>query len=235
VTPPFSPAARVLLAAGTLVLSAFMASVAPAAATPTDPPQTGDSRATAYAGNAVTCEDAGLAGKVVEVEFLTDESNHFLDIISVPTDVELTGIVVKGGAAYNVYGPEENLGLHAPLNPGGIAEISHWYACGQGVLKTTSETTATEETVPESPLKDDEATPEEETSDETEVAPAGSTTSVEAASSAPGGGGSSGSDLASTGFSGRGLLLTGAGLLVIGLGLVFGAWVTRRRGVNTSG
>jgi hypothetical protein len=230
VTRRFSPAARALLAASTLVLSAFMASVAPAAATPTDPPQSGDPRATAYAGNAVTCEDADLAGEIVEVEFLIDESNHFLDIISVPSGIELTGIVVKGSNAYNVYGPEEGLELHAPLNPGGIAEISHWYACGQEVL-TTSETT---ETFTETPLKDDETTSEEET-DETEVAPANSTTSVETASTSPGGGGSPDSDLANTGFSGRGLLLAGVGLLVIGLGLVFGVRATRRRGDNTIG
>jgi hypothetical protein len=232
-TRRFGPAAGALLAAIALILSAFMAS--PAAATPGDPPQSGDPRATAYAGNAVTCEDAGLAGEIVEVEFLIDESNHFIDIISVPSDIELTGTVVKGGNTYNVYGPAENLDLHAPLNPGGIAEISHWYVCGQEVSTTSSETTTTEETATGSPLKDDETTSEETTTDETDVAPASSTTAVEAASTSPGGGDSPDTDLASTGFSGSGLLLAGAGLLVVGLGLVFGVMAARRRGDNTSG
>jgi hypothetical protein len=236
VTRRFSPAARALLAAITLVLSAFMASVVPAAATPADPPQSGDPRATVYPGNAVTCEDAGLAGEIVEIEFVIDESNHFIDIISVPSDIELTGTVVKGGNAYNVYGPEESLELHAPLNPGGIAEISHWYVCGQEVSTTTSETTTTEETPAGSPLKDDETAPEESTTttDETDVAPATSPAAVAAANASPDGGGDSGG-LANTGFSGSGLLLAGTGLLVLGLGLVFGVWASRRRGDNTSG
>jgi hypothetical protein len=211
-----------------------MASVAPAAATPAEPPQSGDARATAYPGNAVTCEDAGLAGGFVEVEFQIDESNRFLDILSVPSDVELTGIVVKGSSAYNVYAPQENLdGLHAPLNPGGIPEISHWYACGQEVSTTTTEENSTG-----SPLKDGETASEEPTTtpNDTDVAPASTTNTVAAADTSPAAGGTSGgsNNLASTGFSGSGLLLAGAGLLIVGLGLVSGVWATRRRRDNTS-
>jgi hypothetical protein len=233
VTRRFGPAARALLAATTLALTALMASIAPAAATPADPPSSGDPRATAYPGNAVTCEDAGLDGEIIEVEFQIDDSNRFLDIISVPSDVELTGIVVKGSNAYNVYGPEADLDLHAPLNPGGIAGISHWYVCGQEISTPT-------ETPTDSPLKDDETLPEESPTeegeaDEADVAPASTTDTEAAADTTPGGGASGSSDLANTGFSGRGLLLAGSGLLILGLGLVFAVRASRRRGDNTSG
>jgi len=231
VTRRFIPAARALPAAITLTLTAFMASVVPAAATPGEPPQSGDVRATVHPGNAVTCEDAGLAGELIDVEFQVDETNHFIDIVSVPSDIELTGIVVKGGPAYNVYGPAENLGLHSPLVPGGVAEISHWYACGQELSTTDTQTADTE-----SPQNGENASDEESAdtnTDETEVSDA----TVEAASTSPGGSATADSDagnLANTGFSGRWLLLAGTALLAIGLGLVFGVRASRRRGDSTS-
>ena len=233
-TRRFGPTARALLAAITLILTAFMASVAPAAAT-TGEPLSGDTRATVHSGNAVTCADAGLAGKIVDVKFVVDSTNHFIDIVALPANVTLTGIVVKGGNAYNVYGPNESSGLHSPLNPGGIAEISHWYACGQEVSTSPGKTAGTE-----SPQQNGENASKEDstakTADEAQVADA----SVPAASTPPGGSAGSaaaGTDtgnLANTGFSGLWLLLAGTGLLAIGLGLVFGVRATRRRGDSTS-
>lgn len=241
-TRRFSPAARALLAASALTLTAFMASVAPAAATPDYPLDSADPRAKANAGNAVTCKDAGLAGDPVIVDAQIDESNTFVQITDVPSDVKLTGIVVKGGPAYNVYGSGERLALHAPLNPGGnIPRISHWFACGQQASSPTDIETSTDgDTSTNDEASDEEASDEEATSPaEKDSATDEAVSDAEAQAGADAADDGNGDDgdtaLANTGFAGHGLLLgVGGGLLVVGIGLVLGVWALRRRVDDTT-
>ena len=59
--------------------------VAPAGAAPTtDAPQSGDVRATAHAGNAKDCADAGLPGSIIVVGYTIDASGTYVTITSVP-------------------------------------------------------------------------------------------------------------------------------------------------------
>lgn len=236
-TRRFGPAARALLAAITLTLTGFMASVVPAAATPEEPSE--DSRATLYSDdNASTCKDAGLAGVIIEkdqIDFETDESNIFLNITDVPSDVELTGIVVKGGNAYNVYSPDQRDDLRSPLNGGGnIPQISHWFACGQQSNQTGG---TGDETGDEAGDEVDNASTEGSETDEADDV-ASANTDAEGNSTSPGdvSSGDRDTELANTGVSGSAtLLILGCGLLVVGAGLVFGIRATRRRGDSSTG
>ena len=97
-------------------------------------PDSGDSRATSYDGNVTTCAQAGLAGSFINVTSSQDAT--YIDITATPSSVTITGVVVKGGPAYNVYatgslGSLPWLALHSPLNPNNKpAGISHWFVCG---------------------------------------------------------------------------------------------------------
>ena len=212
------------LVASTLVTCGFALAVSLPTAGADTSPVSGDDRATAYPGNAVTCEDAGLAGEILEdVEYFMNVEETHVVIVSVPEGFEVTGTVIKGGNAYNVYGPGDRIGLHAPLNDGGqIPQISHWYVCGQppGTTTTTTTTTTTESTT--SDTSTTESTTSE--SESTSGSPGESTT--------PGGGDSSDvsdDELAETGFSSRGLLVAGGGLLLLGVALLFGVRASRRQ------
>ncbi len=126
-----------------------------AAAAPGD---SGDPRATAFSGNAVTCAGAGLPGQILITspdssgasnQFVTVTSDGtFLDV-TVQPGVTVTGVVVKGGPNYNVYpgglfvdGSEND--LHAPLvGNDSIPMISHWFICGTTGTTTTTATTTT--------------------------------------------------------------------------------------------
>jgi len=96
----------------------------------------GDPRATAHDGNAVTCLDAGLAGTDITASVTHTDDGKYIDITAVPAGKSVTGVVVKGGNAYNVYLPGALgalpwLDLHAPLNGSeGPAGLSHYYICG---------------------------------------------------------------------------------------------------------
>lgn len=214
------------LIASTLVTCGFALAVSLPAAGADTPPVSGDDRATAYPGNAATCEDAGLAGEILEdVQYFTNSAGTHLVIVSVPEGFEVTGTVVKGADAYNVYGPGDRIGLHAPLKNGQIPEISHWYVCGlpPGTTTTATTTTTTETTTTTTDTSTSESTTSE--SESTSSSPGESTT--------PGGGDSGGEvsddELAETGFSSRGLLVAGGGLLLLGLALVFGVRASRRQ------
>ena len=101
-------------------------------------PESGDVRATAYAGNVTDCAGAGLAGSTIEVTYTVDESETYITITGVPDGTTLTGVVVKGGNAYNVYVGDQRTELHAPLNASGKpAQISHWFACGTAASPTS--------------------------------------------------------------------------------------------------
>ncbi|MEV6609690.1 hypothetical protein [Kutzneria sp. NPDC051319] len=129
---------------------------------PPTPPQSGDSRAVVHAGNVTTCAAAGLAGGPISVT-ATVVSNTYITITALPAGTTVTGVVVKGAPAYNVYLPG-SLGtlpwtaLHPPLagNSGMPATISHWFVCGTKTTTTppppttttTVPTTTTTTTVP---------------------------------------------------------------------------------------
>lgn len=116
-----------------------------------DPPLSGDVRATAVAGNVDidqqgdACAAVGLPGTeaVLSGGFTSDAT--YIDITAHPTGSVITGVVVKGGNAYNVYpalGDLPWLDLHSPLNENGApATISHWFVCLTAVTTTTTTTT----------------------------------------------------------------------------------------------
>ncbi|MEU6642213.1 hypothetical protein ABZ863_06645 [Saccharomonospora sp. NPDC046836] len=144
-----------------------------------------DPRAEITPGNATTCADAGLAGTLLEkgVDFTFvkgGQEDQFVTIETVAAGVTVSGIVVKGGPAYNIYVPgERGLAvtppwekLRSPLNRGGnIPVISHWYVCGDKTPTTTTTTTDTETTEtttePPQPSEGTETTESTETSDTT--------------------------------------------------------------------
>jgi len=145
----------VLRAAGAAMVVFAVAPWIGAGGASADAPDSGDARATAFTGNAVSCEDANLAGDIVAAT-ATDDGTY-VDITALPANTTATGVVVKGGDAYNVYLPGSLgalpwLQLHAPINAsGGPAGLSHYYVCG-----TVSEETTTPP--PSSPTPPDECT-----------------------------------------------------------------------------
>jgi len=115
-----------------------------AAAAPAGAPVSGDARATAYAGNVTTCAGAGLAGNLLTTGFTVVSDGTYLTVTADP-GVTITGVVVKGGAAYNVYpgglfADGTEAGLHAPLvgsPPKTVPQISHYFVCGTTGSTTT--------------------------------------------------------------------------------------------------
>ncbi|EID55266.1 hypothetical protein [Saccharomonospora xinjiangensis] len=223
-----------------------------------------DPRAEVHDGNAVDCEDfgGGILVKVgddekIENVALTYEGgvpgqDQYLTITEVPSGIDVTAIVVKGGDGYNVYVPGARdlletvpwADLRAPLNNGGnIPAISHWYACG---AEKPSATPTSEPTNPNPGEPEPSQTPGEESpSGEPTEAPPSSGAGAPATSTPSGGGASvpettesapapvaEDDDLASTGFSGGWLIGLGAALVAGGGALLA---VTRlRKGKTTS-
>ena len=209
------------LAASAAAAIVLLLSVAPAGATnDQEPPVSGDDRATAYPGNITAnkdgCAQAGLAGDVI----LQDDNPEgtYFDLPEIPEGFTLTGVVVKGGNAYNVYAGTSTTDLHAPLNPNGMpAGLSHWFACGIEEGETTSTTTTTTTT---------ESTSTESTT--TESTTTGSESSEESTTTTSGAAVGSGSEggLAETGASVRQSLLVAGALLLLGAVMLV---ATRRR------
>jgi hypothetical protein len=209
-----------------LSIGISLGGAAVATAAPGDPPQSGDPRATAVAGNVTTCAAAGLPGTKIQVTS-NITGNTFIDITAVPAGYVITGVVVKGGPAYNKY---PNLGalpwndLHAPLVPSGKpAEISHWFVCGKKKTTTTTTTTKTTTTTTKTTATTTKTTTKTTTSTSTTSTSTGSSSSSSSSSSGatttsskaavvPA---SNNSGLAQTGFSGGPLVLIG-GLLLVG-------------------
>ena len=135
---PAKRSARALGAALLVLAVTPWVGVGAAAAVQGDVPASGDDRAKSYAGNAVTCADAGLAGSIVEVT--ASDDGTYLDITAVPEGTTVSGVVVKGGNGYNVYaagslGELPWLELHAPVNASdNPAAISHSYVCGEATV-----------------------------------------------------------------------------------------------------
>lgn len=193
------------LTAGALLGVSGVASASPGA------PLAGDDRAVVHAGNATTCEQAGLPGSTIKVTASVDDTNTYIDMTALPDGVVLTGVVVKGGPNFNVYAPGSLgalpwVGLHAPLVPSGKpAQISHWYACATtGGGETTTTTTAPSTTVP------------------TSTTGAGGGANGESPSTTPAaqGGGARSDELAYTGFGNGWLVMVGGVLLLGGAALL---------------
>lgn len=213
-------------------LAAAVLFAGPALAQPGDTPVSGDDRATAHSGNVVGKDCAELFPGSTElasgkIDFSVDDSNTYIDITGLDDGVTLSGIVVKGGPAYNVYEPGDLgdlpwLDLHSPLVPSGKpAQISHWFACGSGGSETTTttpptETTTTTDTSVTETTTSDSSVPS--TTRETESSSGGVTvTTTTSADVSPV---ADDEDLASTGFNGGWLIALAALLLVGGTALL---------------
>jgi LPXTG-motif cell wall-anchored protein len=182
----------------------LLATALPAAAVPTKTaPPSGDDRATSHVDNATTCSAAHLDGTVVKLASQYNQDKTTVTVTSVPSDLELTGIVVKGGDGYNVYPPNVLTDLHSPLvgKPGNVPTISHWFACG--VKKTTTSSSSSQ---PSSPAQAPGGSPSKS---------ATTTTTTPAAQGSVGG-----TELANTGFSATAPLIGGGALLLLGGGLL---------------
>jgi hypothetical protein len=219
---------RYFLAATSAAVTAVVLLAGAAAAQPIEPPVSGDSRATAYPGNAVAANCLVLfpgssAIAVGDITRSVDGTNTYVDITAIAAGVDVAGVVVKGGPAFNVY-KVADLGalawedLHSPLvSSGKPAQISHWFACGFKDDETTTTTTTTTST-------------ETSTSDTSVPSSSSTTTSSESSSSAPSVtsttvtttttpavvAASAEDDLASTGFGAGWLIFLGAALLLGG-------------------
>lgn len=217
----------------TLALSSALAGAvlfaAPVAAQPSGDPVSGDTRATAHAGNVVAADCATLfpGSQDISGDLTVTKDDTYLDVTAVADGVEIVGVIVKGGPAYNVYAPAD-LGdlpwsdLHSPLVPSGKpAAISHWFACGVGASTTTTATTTT--TTDTSTSATTTTTTSDSSSPESSGAEVTTTTSADVASAAQD------EDLASTGFNGGWLVALAAGLLIAG-GAVLVLLRTRARG-----
>lgn len=242
-----SRAVAAVVAASFALASTFATSTA--FATETDDP-----RATVVPNdNAADCDDAGLEGTVVDtgdLEFTGGkvEDDLLLTITGVAEGLTVTGIVVKGGDAYNIYVPGElELSedvpwedLRAPINDGGNQpELSHWYVCATGEVTPPSSTTpppsSTEPASSTAPPTSTEPTNSTEPSSTTE--PSTTTTPGETEPGAPGeseepttdapvDSDEDSDDLAVTGFGAAWLIPIGA-LLLLGGGAAI--WLARAR------
>jgi hypothetical protein len=198
---------------------------APAIAQPDDDPVSGDDRATAHSGNVVAadCDDLYPGSHDVTGDLTNTDDGTYLDITAVADGVEVLGVIVKGGPAYNQYdvadlGALPWLGLHSPLNDSDKpAEISHWFACGIGESTTTTTTTTTTgtttdttTTTTDSSSSETSTTTTDSSDSESSSAAVTTTTSVDVSPVAED------DDLASTGFNGGWLIALAAGLLIAG-------------------
>jgi hypothetical protein len=210
-----------------IAVGALLGFASLASATPPDlNPVSGDDRATAHPGNAKADDCSTLFPGSTEVAksditHTGDDNDASIDITAVADGVDVVGVVVKGGPAYNVY-PADKLGdlpwldLHAPQVPSGApAGVSHWFVCGVEEGETTSSTPATTTTTEGEGSGGGGSTDEEETS---------TTTSSEEVSPA-----AEGEELASTGVNGGPLVALGFALLLGGGALLF---LMRTRGVR---
>ena len=223
-----------LLGATAVAAVATLALVTTAFAQPDKPaPVSGDDRAVAYEGNVDiehkdACTVGGLTGTPLapgEFTFTGGVDKQDLDITEVPDNYTITGVVVKGSDAYNVY-LAAKLGatlpwnnLRAPDNNGGnTPAISHWYACGikdtpsssSSSSSTTSSSTVTHTVTPSSS--------QTTTPSSSEVVATTTTTTVAAVANED--------ELASTGFGSAWLLGLGAALVAAGAAVLL---VLRRR------
>lgn len=215
-----------LVAALAATSFALVAVATTASATPKDAPVAGDPRAVAYPKNVAidhpdACTVGGLTGTPIapgKFTFTGGDDQSELNITAVPSGVTVTGVVVKGSDAYNVYlaaklGAVPWKGLHAPITSSDKpAAISHWYACGVKTEVPPREVPPGEQPPAEQP-------PAEETPSSEQPAPPAAETPA-----APGG--AAQDELAATGFGSPWLIGLGSTLVLAGAGVLF---LLRRR------
>lgn len=238
------PRLRPVVAAASLAVAAAVTGIA--LSTGAQAAETDDPRAVAHDGNATTCAAAGLSGDLVDksdLEFTGGvvDSDTSVTITGVADGLDVTGIVVKGGDAYNVYEPGARglsadvpwADLVAPINNGGQQpQLSHWYVCAEETEEPPTSSTPPSSTEPTEPTETSEPTgttepsettgpsqPGDDTTTPTSDADSTTTTSDAAASSDD-------DDLALTGF-GAGWLIPIGALLLLGGGLAM--WLARQR------
>ena len=196
----------------------------PALAQPSGDPVAGDDRATAHPGNVVAadCDELYPGSHDVTGDLTATDDGTYIDITAVADGVEVLGVIVKGGPAYNQYdvadlGALPWLDLHSPLNSSGKpAGISHWFACGIGESTTTTTTTTTGTTTETTTTtttgssSSETSTTTDSSGSESSSAAVTTTTSVDVSPVAED------DDLASTGFNGGWLVALAAGLLIAG-------------------
>jgi hypothetical protein len=178
-------------------------------------------------GNA--CEVVGLPGDELTMPAGTFSVDGVdIDITANPEGYVLTGVVVKGGPAYNVYAATAPAGttplgdlpwldLHPPLNASGNpAGISHWFVCAE---KATTPEEPGEENPgggnpgqPTTPEETEPAVPSSTTTSPASTAPTTVSTTPAAVAGA--------NDLANTGFDGGWMLIAGLGLVAAGAAFV---------------
>lgn len=186
---------------------------APALAQPADDPVSGDDRATAHPGNVVAadCDDLYPGSHDVTGDLTATDDGTYLDVTAVADGVEVVGVIVKGGPAYNQYDVADLGGLpwndlHSPHNASGKpAEISHWFACG--VDEDTTTTTTTTDTTT---TTTDSSAPETTAPSESSDAAVTTTTSADVAPAA------GEEELAETGVDAGWMIALAAGLLIAG-------------------
>ncbi|GGP44368.1 hypothetical protein GCM10010185_15100 [Saccharothrix coeruleofusca] len=224
-------ARRFVLTAVALAATTF--SALPAALA-TEAPDPGDPRATARSGNLAwdhrdSCRTAGLTGTAYEKGLTSTQTATHLTITGF-NGYEVTGVVVKGGNAYNVY-PVDKLGelpwadLHSPLlanKNAGVPAISHWFFCATKSTTTTTTTTTTVATTTPTQSTTDATTPTTTAPTTTAETTGASTTGESAAESTTttttpvAAASPSDDDLANTGFGSLWLLFAGLGLVAAG-------------------
>jgi hypothetical protein len=105
------------------------------------PPPSGDVRIPdgCHDGNVTTCAGAGLTAdnqlsgdtSASDANVSGTVANDLLNVTLTNPNVQIVGVVVKGGPDYNLY-PSVVSDMHAPNTPNGgtsPAGISHWFVC----------------------------------------------------------------------------------------------------------
>ena len=205
---------------------------APVIAQPADDPVPGDDRAAAHSGNVVAadCDELYPGSHDVTGDLTATDDGTYIDVTAVADGVDVVGVIVKGGPAYNQYdvadlGALPWLDLHSPLNSSGKpAGISHWFACGVGestTTTTTTTTTGTETTTETTTTTTDSSSSETSTTTTGSSSSESSGASVTTTTSADVSPVAEDDDLASTGFNGGWLVALAAGLLIAGGAVLF--------------
>jgi hypothetical protein len=127
-------------AAAVLLLTLSQPSAAQPSPTPTPPQQQSEVQA-AVAGNATTCQKAGLPGNLLL--FWGGPTSSFngtvrgtvrdekvLDVTTIDNAV-ISGVLVDGGPRYNIYTTAPFVGLTPPVDETqNIQQINYWMVCG---------------------------------------------------------------------------------------------------------
>ncbi|ONI85514.1 hypothetical protein ALI22I_27330 [Saccharothrix sp. ALI-22-I] len=210
-----------------LAATGLLSGIASATPGETPPPPSGDDRAVSHSGNLEwnwddACVKAGLTGEAFDGDvdgdtptLVNTATSTHLTITGGLEGYTVTGVVVKGANAYNVYSsanfdefPWED--LHSPEHDNkGAAEIpaiSHWFFCAEEVPGES-----TTPTTPETPVEETASSTPVSTT--TEAAAATTTTTAAAAAGAE-------NALANTGFDGTWMLVLGLALVAAGAAFV---------------